>query len=189
MIANMTELTDIFGPAYNSFNAWTKEGLPAADRPGKGKAASFDTKEVFRWLVDREVQKALSKTEGNGQIDELRAAKLAEEVEAKRRENLRAKGELVLSDEIGKAMAGIVLAGREYLRRVTPTRIARRCQGGTESEIAAAALDEIELALHEWSAATIIDVIEDEGGALSPDFGDGPCPLCRAAEIAKGGEA
>jgi phage terminase Nu1 subunit (DNA packaging protein) len=181
MQVNMTELTDIFGYAYNTLNAATKDEppLPVADRPGKGRAATFDTVAVHKYFVEREVRRALEKTAGGSQIEELRAAKLAEEVETRKMQNAVTRGELVNADEIATAMSTLIIGGREYLRRTTPQRIARRLIGESDpTTIAKVVKDEVENALREWNEGVIIDLIEDEGGKATIHWHTDECPLC-----------
>ena len=164
-----------------TLDSWTVKGCPAS-HPGKGRPASFDLQKVVAWRIEHEVEKAL--TRGNPSDADREAwqtrkiaaqARLAEiEVETR-------KGRLVDANEITDAFVTLVIGGREHVRNVAPGRIARRVVGETdEGAIVAAAKDEIETALTQWSLGEILDLVEAHGGAPVMTA-DGPCPICGGA--------
>ena len=128
-------LTEIFGHAFNTFNAWQREGLPCEDRPGQGRAATFDTVAVHRWLVERAVTAALERIERSAEasdIEDLRKRKLAAEAELKELELELRKGDTLKADEFHAGISGIIQASRVHLCEVMPTRAARRVLGETD---------------------------------------------------------
>lgn len=134
MKTNMSGLTDIFGHAFNSFNSWIRDGLPCMDRPGQGRAATFDTTEVHKWLVERAVNDAIERIErtaADSDIDELRKRKLAAEAELKELDLGLRKGDVIDADEFHAAVDGILQATRGHLCEVMPARAARRVLGET----------------------------------------------------------
>ena len=178
MQMNRKQTASALGIDVTTLDAWTVKGCPAS-HPGKGRPASFDLQKVIAWRIEHEVEKAL--TRGNSSDDDREAwqtrkisaqARLAEiEVETR-------KGRLVEADEITDAFVTLVIGGREHVRNVAPGRIARRVVGETsEGAIAAAAKDEIEAALTQWSLGEILDLVEAHGGAPVMTA-DGPCPIC-----------
>lgn len=194
MILNRGEMADVLGKEPGTLDRWTREGAPVLDRPGQGRAAKFDSAAVINWAIAREVERALERAEAGAaaeDLEEWRTRKMAAQAQLAEIEVARARGELVLADEIGRAMHDLITGGREYVRRVAPGRIARRVVGETdEGTIRRAAQEEIELGLTDWSEKAAIDAVADAGGRVSERYRDHPCPMCATlAELAETGEA
>lgn len=51
MIANRTQLADIFGVAKTTVDAWVSKGCPVVEKGGKGTPSKYDTADVYRWLT------------------------------------------------------------------------------------------------------------------------------------------
>ncbi len=52
MIANRSQISDIFGVAKTTVDSWVQRGCPVIDQPGKGKPSSYDTADVHKWLLN-----------------------------------------------------------------------------------------------------------------------------------------
>lgn len=157
MKTNMSGLTDVFGHAFNSFNAWLRDGLPCEDRPGQGRAATFDTVDVHRWLVERAVADAIERVERSAEdsdLEELRKRKLAAEAALKEHELDLRTGDTLRAEEFHAAIDGILQAARIHLCQVMPQRAARRVLGEADERALREALtDEAREACAEiWAA-------------------------------------
>lgn len=172
------ETAAALGVDPTTLDSWTVKGCPAS-HPGKGRPASFDLQKVIAWRIEHEVERAL--TRGNPGDDDREAwqtRKLAAQARLAEIEVETRKGRLVEADEITDAFVTLVIGGREHVRNVAPGRIARRVVGETsEGAIVAAAKDEIENALTQWSLGEVLDLVEAHGGAPVMTA-KGPCPVC-----------
>ncbi len=103
MIANRTQLADIFGVALSTVDAWRKRGCPVIESGQKGKANKYDTVAVIAWH------------NGNSEDFDLQAerAKLAiEQTRKTKRENDLAEKEIapvsLLTDAILKVATQMI---------------------------------------------------------------------------------
>lgn len=166
MHMNRTEISEAFGVDVSTIDRWCRDGAPVVDRPGKGKAATFDLPAVIRWHSCREMERALERAEsaaGADDLDALRAENMRMKNEAAAIDLAERRGQLVRVDEISRAMCQIVVAGRVHVMETAPSRIAARATvpGANVREIAR---EEIKIALTEWHARGIADAIEAAGG-------------------------
>ena len=74
MIANRTQISDIFGVAKTTVDTWRKRGCPIIEASGKGRPSKYDTVEVHKWLLGGNVDEDFSKL-----LDEERYRKLKRE--------------------------------------------------------------------------------------------------------------
>ena len=51
MIANRTQVADIFGVAKTTVDTWRKRGCPIIEANGKGRPSKYDTVAVHKWLL------------------------------------------------------------------------------------------------------------------------------------------
>ena len=166
------------GIDVTTLDNWTVKGCPSS-RPGKGRPASYDLQKVIAWRIEHEIEKALSRgNPGDEDREAWQTRKIAAQARLAEIEVETRKGRLVEADDISDAFTVLVIGGREHIRNVAPGRIARRVVGETvEGVIAAAAKEEIELALTQWSRSQVLDLVEEHGGAPTMTA-DGPCPVC-----------
>ena len=169
------------GVDVTTLDSWTVRGCPAS-HPGKGRPASFNLQKVIAWRIEHEVEKALTRgNAGDDGRDAWQTRKIAAQARLAEIEVETRKGGLVDVNEITDAFVTLVIGGREHVRNVAPGRIARRVVGETdEGAIAAAAKDEIETALTQWSLGEVLDLVEEHGGAPVMTA-EGPCPICGGA--------
>ena len=74
MIANRSEIADIFGVAKTTVDTWRKRGCPILEANGKGVPSKYDTVEVHKWLAGGNVDEDFSKL-----LDEEKHRKLKRE--------------------------------------------------------------------------------------------------------------
>lgn len=175
------ETAAALGVDPTTLDSWTVKGCPAS-HPGKGRPASFDLQKVIAWRIEHEVEKALTRgNAGDDDRDAWQTRKIAAQARLAEIEVETRKGRLVDANEITDAFVTLVIGGREHVRNAAPGRIARRVVGETsEGAIAAAAKDEIETALTQWSLGEVLDLVEEHGGAPVMTA-EGPCPICGGA--------
>ena len=72
MDVNKKQLAEIFGISERSFTEYQRHpGFPIKEEGGRGKSNTYDTEEVFRWLVRREAGKNLETAKER--LDRVRA--------------------------------------------------------------------------------------------------------------------
>ncbi|MBP4049009.1 terminase small subunit [Chromobacterium violaceum] len=72
MQVNKRTLSDILGISERSLTEWQKAGLPIEIEGGRGSENLYDTAAVVKWMVRREVTKAVAETPRN-RLDSIRA--------------------------------------------------------------------------------------------------------------------
>lgn len=164
MRLNRTEMADVLGVAPTTLDAWTRQGCPVESRPGQGKPAEFNSGEVIRWWLSKEVDKAATKTDRDD-LDALKAAKLKVETASKTLALQRERGELVEVDAMNRIMAQSNLALRSAMLAM-PQRCALALVGQTDTASVTEVLKrEVYAALNEGSDAWMA-AAEDEGRAM-----------------------
>lgn len=178
MHMNRAEIAAAIGVDPTTVDRWCRDGAPVLDRPGKGKAATFDLPAVIRWHQSREIARALERAEtaaGADDLDALKAEGLRLKNDCAAMDLAERKGELVRVDEITSAMMGLIVGGRAHILSTAPSRIAARAAapGANVREIAS---EEIRNALVSWHAKSVAETIEAAGGDTSladlPEGGD-----------------
>jgi phage terminase Nu1 subunit (DNA packaging protein) len=94
-VVNQSRLCTLFDVSSTSVTNWTRQGLPVAEKGGRGKSTLYDTGEVHRWLTARELAKRLGDdADRNYDLDQERArlahyqAEVAKLVAAEKRREL-----------------------------------------------------------------------------------------------------
>ena len=134
MQMNRKETAAAFGIDATTLDAWCQKGCPA-DRQGKGRPATFDLSEVLAWRIQFETEKALeavSRSTDAGDLDALRARKLAAEAGIREIQLARARADLIPAEEFELALSSMLVAARVQVCEVLPVRAARRVLGETD---------------------------------------------------------
>ena len=71
MIANRTQISDIFGVAKTTVDTWRKRGCPVVEANGKGRPSKYNTVDVHKWLLGENIEEDFSTL-----LDEERHRKL-----------------------------------------------------------------------------------------------------------------
>jgi len=141
------ELASIFGVQRKTILIWIKEGMPVLSRGQAGSRAHlFDTEEVLRWKINRE----MIRVTGDGDhIDKEEAMRRKILAEAQQQEIKLAKerGEVVDLAEMQKELAAQMIELRASMRRVPERCVLRLVGESDESVIKKVLLSEIDDAL------------------------------------------
>lgn len=159
MQMNRKETAAALGIDVTTLDAWTAKGCPA-DRHGKGNPATFDLSEVVRWRIQFETEKALEAVSRDvGDLDALRARKMAAEAGIREIQLARAKADLIPAEEFELALSSLLTAARVQVCEVLPVRAARRVLGETdETRLREALRDEARTACADLADADADDI-------------------------------
>jgi hypothetical protein len=168
---NRTEMADCLGVAPGTLDNWVRrDGCPVVERPGQGRAATFDAPAVIAWKEAREIRRAVEralaeaeKTASAEDLDALRAEQIRLRNEGLRLDLAVRAGELVPVEDVSRGLAGLVIGGRAHVLNVAPPRIANRA-AEPGANLRQVAQEEIAAALEDWRARNIADLIADCGG-------------------------
>ncbi|MEM9302509.1 MAG: terminase small subunit [Pseudomonadota bacterium] len=99
MQVNLSECAEFFGVQLNTIKAWVNKGAPVIQRGGKGTPWKLDTVEVYEW------REAAIREDALGSIDftdyeEARRRKIAAEAAMAELELMKARGELLVIEEV-----------------------------------------------------------------------------------------
>jgi terminase small subunit / prophage DNA-packing protein len=72
MLINKRELAETIGVSQQALDGWQKQGMPIEVRASRGLENQYETANVIRWMIDREVQK-LRTMSPKDRLDNLRA--------------------------------------------------------------------------------------------------------------------
>lgn len=194
MKLNRSDMAAAAGVQPATLDAWVREGCPIENRPGQGKAATFDAPSVVAWITNRAVGKALDRAERQAdpaEMDMLRARRLQLEVERRELELARARGDLAPVSEIAHLFGRLILAVRSDLMTNIPARVAHELETSPTAQIRATVTREMRNGLDEFSQKGIMTAFAEAGLRLG--VGEvGRCDDCRrVVELieAQGGEA
>lgn len=95
LIVNKRELSEILDVSEQTLTTWQDEGMPIAERGSAGIPGRYDTAEVLRWAVTRE----LGKRNATTSFDRLNDIRAQREMINLRRE----EGEVVMREDIRPA--------------------------------------------------------------------------------------
>ena len=156
---NRKQTAAALGVDPTTLDSWTAKGCPA-DRHGKGNPATFDLSEVVRWRIQFETEKALEAVSRDaGDLDALRARKLAAEAGIREIQLARAKADLIPAQEFELALSSLLIAARVQVCEVLPVRAARRVLGETdETRLREALRDEARTACADLADADADDI-------------------------------
>ena len=125
MIANRTQLADVYGVAKTTVDAWVGKGCPVIEKGGKGTPSKYDTADVYRWLKG-----------GSEDLDltEERAKLAVEQTRQKKRENDIEEG-LVAPIEVLTEVLSAVCNQISSTLNAIPMKIKKQCPGLTGRDI------------------------------------------------------
>lgn len=106
---NKAELEQILGLSHTTLTEYQEQGLPIEKRGSRGEEHEYDTAEVIKWLVQRELVRA-----GKGEKPSEREARLRGDV--LELELAQKRDVLVPSTEVQPVWDGRVLAAAAYMR-------------------------------------------------------------------------
>lgn len=159
-IVNRTGLSDVFGVAMNTIDAWVRAGCPFIQRgQGRGKEWQFNTAAVAKWRADIAVKDAT----GTTQTDEAEISRRKAMAGMRLAElNLaKAMGEVAPIAEFERAQAGRDAAVRANIMNV-PARVVLQLLGETDETVFKTKLrEELTLALQNAASAPI-DMGDDD---------------------------
>ena len=116
-IVNQRELSDILGVVPKTLWEWQKEGLPIVRAGETGEANSYDTEQVIRWMIDRELAKS-GREDHKDRLARLQGDKIEMELAVSR-------GDLIPAADVEPAWISIITAVRQSLLqlgvRLAPT--------------------------------------------------------------------
>lgn len=167
-IVNRAELAELIGTSLVTVDAYRRRGMPYVSRGAKGRAWSYDTATVIKWLRDQDVA-AIQGDAAGVTLDEAQrrktiaeAMKAEYEVAAIRRETVTiAEIEDMLGEELGRVRSRLL---------AVPARVAPACADATDAAAIEALLaEEIGDALSEITA----DALGSDDGADDPHDGAG----------------
>lgn len=157
-VVTRSALSDAFGVALPTVDAWVRSGCPFIQRGGRGKEWKFNTADVAQWRCDVAREEALGKTSASE--EELKLRKLAAEAESAELKLAKEKGEVAPIREFELATAAVMVNIRTNVMQV-PARAVLQLLGCTdELEFKRKLRAELTLALE--TAATAELIIEDD---------------------------
>jgi terminase small subunit / prophage DNA-packing protein len=112
-LLSRTELAALLGVNPVTITKWQGEGLPVAQRGGRGRESKYRMAEVWAWGLARERARASAGTNGGGADMSLpvERAKLSRiQTQLAQQKFRKAEGELLEAHEIGRTWSLIVLA-------------------------------------------------------------------------------
>lgn len=175
-----TELATALGIDPTTVDAWVRQGAPVIERNGKGRPSAYSLPAVVQWRIAHEAEKVLARIERRAKpedIEALKARRLELENERRELELARAHGKLVPADEIGAAMARLIIGGRGALLGQVPQRVAAEAHNTPDANLRALVAREMRRALEDWSRAGLASVLRDCGGLIDPEAVAG-CEKC-----------
>ncbi len=154
------ELAAFYGVDYRTIPQWVKRGCPIKSKGGRGKSHTFDSVAVARWR-EEQIAAALAGDQETQDAEELKRRKLAGETTLIEIDVLKARGEVVLIDDVVREYTDAVLACKAHLRNI-PLRVAPLVVGETdETRIKDVILSEIDSALDELANSRFVDISRD----------------------------
>ena len=119
-LVNKSQLAEIFQVHLPTVDSWIKRGCPVKARPGKkAEAWTFDTAEVIKWYVAREVSKVTGEDDGSGTpknaLDVAKLRKLNADAEVSEHELAVKRRESVAVRDVSVALESVVGAARARL--------------------------------------------------------------------------
>ncbi len=166
MNLNRSQMAEALGIQPGTLDAWIREGCPVEDRPGQGKAATFNAPAVIRWHARREADRALAKAETTAtaeEIDALKAERLRLDNELRELTLAKAKGEVAPVAEIGAAIGRRVIAARSALMEHVPHRCAAEIETRPGASVREIVRKEMRAALTEISERGLIEAFAECG--------------------------
>lgn len=166
-VLNRTDTAAALGIAKTTLDNWVADGAPVMDRQGrKGVETQYETGEVIRWWLAREVEKVAQRGDADA-IDAHRSRKLSAEADLRELELAKLQGELIHLDEVERAFTQYSVAVRGAAMAL-PDRAALRLAGETDTGVIRKYLrDELTGALREgydaYHAAMDLPAAEEVG--------------------------
>lgn len=115
-IVNKRDLALIVGTSERTLTDWQRDGMPMLEDNSRGKSNQYDTEQVIRWMVMREMSKLQSETQRD-RLARLQADNIELDIAVKR-------GTLVSVDQVLPAWLSMVASAKSYLR-AEPDRMAQ----------------------------------------------------------------
>jgi terminase small subunit / prophage DNA-packing protein len=72
MIVNKRDLADVTGVSERTLSEWQKAGLPILNVGSRGQENEYDTAEVIKWMINREISRSRTQTPKD-RLDSIRA--------------------------------------------------------------------------------------------------------------------
>lgn len=165
LLLTRSQLAAAFGVTPLRVSKWAAEGMPVAERGGRGRESRYDLAAVVEWQVERRVQARgggaggpLSLADERAKLTRLQSMRAAMELKAKQRD-------LLPRDQVVREGKAFVLATKAKLLAL-PRRIAQAGLIAVEQQPAVA--DVIREALEEmarWSDALDLETVIAERAA------------------------
>ena len=100
-IVNRRELSEILGKTPKTLTDWQKEGLPVKVIRTSGKGNDYETGEVIKWLIERELSKIVQQSGGDIKTFTEEKTRLTKnQADKVENENKLMNRELIHTDEI-----------------------------------------------------------------------------------------
>lgn len=115
-LVNKRDLALIVGVSERTLTEYQREGLPMQVDGSRGESNTYDTEQVIRWLVMREVSKPGNETQRD-RLARLQGDKVEMEIAV-------AAGQLVAVGDIEPAWLAMAASAKSYLR-AEPDRLAQ----------------------------------------------------------------
>lgn len=155
-ICTRAELAEILGVALTTVDSWVRDGMPVRKRGGKGIPSEYDSGEVIRWWIARELSREDKRTD----LDELRGRKLELENSLRALQLEKERGTVAPLEQIERGLAKAFSEVRAHMRNI-PARAVTSLIGETdETKFKAVLLAEIDQAL---TALADMDLVGEEG--------------------------
>lgn len=156
MIVNASELADLMGVHRNTVAKWARNGCPFIQKSDKkrGLEWQFESSDVIRWTQDQAIKNAVGNVE-DVQEDELRRRKLAAETAISEIEAAKAKGLVVLVEDVIRIISDDYVKIKQRLRTI-PARVAPSIVGEPDETVIKSEIEtEIDESLNELSTRFI----------------------------------
>ena len=138
MLIGRAQLALAFGVHPARISRWAADGMPVADRGGRGRESKFDLAAVVAWRVSTQVQSATQRTGDDGEpIDlSLERAKLARAQTERTLQDVSTKSkELLPVDEV-RQVVGTAFHAVKAAVMALPKALAERCVEGSREGVA-----------------------------------------------------
>lgn len=158
---NRTGVSEFFGVALNTVDAWVRQGCPVVQRgAGKGVPWKFNSADIARWLREKAKADALGETPADEA--ELKRRKLAAETEKAELDLAKARGEVAPIRDFERAQAAAFAQIRANVMNV-PQRLVLQLLGETdETTFKQKMRAELAQALEDAAAADLVMAEADD---------------------------
>lgn len=155
---NRKGIAELQGVSLPTIDAWVREGMPVAEKGGRGVGYKFNPAAVTEWRIDRETKKSRA-AKGKQSESELKRRKLAAEADMQELKTALFREELCKQDDLVADIQNDLAKVRARLLAI-PNRAAPAVVGGDEREARKTLTDLIHEALDELSTVSLEEFFE-----------------------------